>query len=1007
MQKTITPIVLAMLCLNFIAKAQEPIPKSQPQKFIAITGKIIDEKGLPIPGTTVTVKQEKQYVIANTDGTFALKQAAKGSTITITSIGYQTKEIANIQNSNLGNIVLAINNNQLKEIEINAGYYTVKDRERTGSISRVTSETIDKQPVNNVLGALIGRMPGVNIEQQSGINGGGYKVEIRGVNSLRTDGRQPLYLVDGVPYPSSSLTDPNMGTSNVSGIGSPLNYLSPSDIASIEVLKDADATAIYGSRGANGVVLITTKKARAHHTSLDVNVSSGISRVGTKLKLLNTPQYLEMRNEAFKNDGVSPGIADYDANGTWDQKRYTDWQKVLLGGTARTTNVQTNLTGGNEWTQFAFRGNYSKQTTVYPGSFSDQKGSGTLTVNHTSADKKFTADFSSTYAIEKNDLPQTDLASFITLAPNAPPLYDTNGNLNWALDGNGGATWNNPVAALGNTYTGKSNAFISSAMLNYKVLPGLTLKSNVGYTNIRLRENTLSPIGAQMPSPYATGTNYLSFNTQQTWIIEPQITYQKELEGGTLNLLLGSTFQKDNQQNESLVGFGYTDDLLLGSITAAPQKSGLATNSEYQYNALFARINYNYRGKYLINLTGRRDGSSRFGPGKQFANFGAMGLGWIFTDENLFKHLSDGVFSFGKLRASYGVTGSDQIANFGYLNTYLASQSYLDGAALFPNRLANPDYSWETNKKLEAALDLGFMEDKILLNVSWYQNRSSNQLVGYPLPDITGFSSVQYNLPATVQNTGWEFELNTANISRKSFSWKSALTLTIPKNKLLAFPNLKGSTYVNTYAVGSSLYSPIGYHYIGVNPQTGVYTYADLNGNGNDTDQADKRVAEKALTTSLYGGLQNSFTFKNFQLDVFLQFASKTVRNPLFFFNAAGTMGNQLVEVMGRWQKTGDLSDVQRFTQSYDGAGGAGQRFDDLVQSDRFTDLSFVRIKNVSLSWTAPENWIRQAKLHHFKVYIQGQNLFTFTKYPGDPETVNLRALPSLTTITAGMQIGF
>ncbi|MES2458869.1 MAG: SusC/RagA family TonB-linked outer membrane protein [Bacteroidota bacterium] len=962
-------------------------------------GKILDENGSPLVGASVIVKGGGGSATTNINGEFSIANVKEDAVLQISFIGYITKEVK--ANSDLSAIKLEVNMAKLEEVEINAGYYTVKDRERTGSISRVTAEQIEKQPVNNPLAALIGRMPGVNIEQQSGLNGGGFKIEIRGVNSLRPEGREPLFLVDGVPYPASPMTASSLGIGGLSLYASPLNYLSPSDIESIEILKDADATAIYGSRGSNGVVLIKTKGAKIGTTSVDINMSTGISEVGKKLKFLNTEQYLEMRKEAFKNDGVTTyPTSAYDINGTWDQNHYTDWQKVLIGGTAYNTNINTSISGGNDQTQFSFRGSYTKNGTVTPDDFSDQKGAGSLTANHTSKNTKFKVHFSVSYLLDHNRLPLNDLTQYLNLAPNAPNLYDDKGNLNWALTSTGAATWANPLASIKQPYSGKTNSSLSNALFNYEILPNLFIRSSLGYTNLQLKENFKSPISSKPPSNFATGGNGIVFNTIQTWIIEPQINYRKNLGRGIFDVLLGSTFQKNQQATETIFGAGFTSDLLLDNITSAPIKVAEASSSQYKYNSIFARVNYNYESKYIINVTGRRDGSSRFGPGKQFANFGAIGTSWIFTNEKGVARILP-FLSFGKIRASYGITGSDLIPNYGYLEAYTASNPYIDGSGLYPIRISNPDYSWETNKKLEVSLDLGFVKDRLLISSSWYRNRSSNQLVGYTLPDITGFPSIQYNLPAKVQNSGWEFEINTTNISNNKFQWKTSLNLTIPKNILLDYPNIQGSSYTNTYTVGESLFTPRRYHYLGVDNETGLYTVEDKDGNGT-INTLDRVAANKSLTNHFYGGFQNSFTYKNFSIDSFFQFVSKTAGYP--GLGQPGLFSNQLVSVLERWQKSGDETDIQKFSQSSI-SGGASTRYSQLINSDRFLDASFIRLKNVSLSWNTPGKRIRSSKLNSLRIFLIAQNLFTITKYPGDPEVLSIQSLPTLRSVSLGLQV--
>ncbi|WEK21341.1 MAG: SusC/RagA family TonB-linked outer membrane protein [Candidatus Pedobacter colombiensis] len=973
---------------------------------IDVRGRVYDDQGMPLSGAVVRIKGANNAVGTDASGSFHLINVPEGAILVISFVGYGTEEVK--VTKNVGMIVLKISTNELEEMVINAGYYTVKEKERTGSISRVDAKTIAQQPVSNPLAALIGRMPGVNIEQSSGINGGGFKVQIRGQNSLRTEpgnnGNDPLYLIDGVPYPSASLTLENLGVIGISGVANPLSTLNPNDIESIEVLKDADATAIYGSRGANGVILITTKKAKPGATQFAFIVNQGISQISKKLNLLNTEQYFQMRNEAFKNDGVSPAATDYDINGTWDKNRYTDWQKELIGGTASSTNVSTSIGGGNEFTQFAIRGNYSRQTTVLPVNLTDIKGSGALTINHSSFDRKLSLNFSSSYNVEANTLPKYDLTSYTNLAPNAPALYNADGNLNWGLDDQGAPTWNNPMASTREPYTSNNNIFLSSGQISYEVVPGLKIKGSFGYSNIKFRENVISPIAAQPPSEYAIGLNLLSLTSVDTWNIEPQINYQYKSKKSTIDILVGTTLQKSAQRNEFLVGALYTSDLLIKDISSAPFKNAVTSSSLYKYQAVFSRLNYNYNGTYFLNITGRRDGSSRFGPDKQYANFGAIGVAWIFSNENMAKELLP-MLSLGKIRGSFGSTGNDQIPNYGYLETYSATNSYIDGSGLFPSQLGNPDYSWEITKKLEAAIDLGLLKDRILFSASWYRNRSSNQLVGYTLPDITGFSTIQYNLPATVQNTGWEFELRTNNLSSKTFTWTTAFNLTIPKNKLLSYPDIEGSSYANTYTVGQSLYNIRKYHYQGVNTQTGMYDFADVNGNG-VLDVGDRISPTQTVTSHWYGGIQNSFNLNNITLDIFIQVVNKTALSP---FTAAqmgmpGSMGNQTVDVLDRWQKPNDMASFQQFSQSFT-PNGPGSRFSSLYYSDRFSNASFVRLKNVSLSWMLPRSWSQRVRLQNLRVFAQGQNLLTITKYPGDPEIANVKTLPSLRTIICGLQV--
>lgn len=975
-------------------------------KAIDVQGKILDENGQPLKGANIKVRGSNMQTTSDNNGTFYLPNVADNAMLEISYIGYITKEVkvqANIS------ITLLPATENLQEIQINAGYYTVSNRERTGSISRVDSKTIGQQPISNPLAALIGRMPGVNIEQLSGLNGGGYKIEIRGRNSLRNsstdNGNNPLYIINGVPYPAATLTDLTFSVVGISGLASPLNSINPNDIESVEILKDADATAIYGSRGANGVVLITTKKAKTGQSNYQVNVQQGFSEISTKLDLLNSEQYFSMRQEAFTNDGVSPGPTHYDMNGTWPKERYTDWQKELISGTAKSTAINASISGGSEFTQYSLSGNYNRQTTVFPIDFADVKGSGLLNLTHLSQNKKFNASFSTSFSYNENKLPKNDFTQYIFLPPNAPLLFEEMGNLNWGLNSSGASTWTNPISTYKQPYLSKTGNFISSGTLGYEVIPGLSLKSNFGYTMISLKERMQQPISSFAPILGTTGSNRIRNSSIETWSIEPQINYKTELGKATIDVLLGSTLQSTNQTSEALLGSGYTSDLLIGNIASAPTRNGSNSSSQYKYAALFGRLNYNLNGTYILNLTARRDGSSRFGPTKQFANFGAIGAAWVFS-KNQKIAAAIPFLSFGKIRGSFGVTGSDQIPDYGYLETYASTNPYADGSGLFPSQLANPDYSWETNKKLEAAIDLGFANDRILLAASWYRNRSSNQLVGYKLPDITGFTSIQYNLPATVQNTGWEFELQTANVKGRNFNWSTSMNLTIPDNKLISYPGIEGSSYANTYTVGASLFQKRNYRFLGVNPDNGIYRFEDVNGN-NALDAGDRQASRKAFASHWYGGINNNFIFKNFSLDVFVQLVSKTVTNPFVngISSLPGSMNNQLTDVLDRWQRPGDAATFAKFTQNFV-AGGAGASFEQLTFSDHYMDGSFARLKNVSISYTLPSSFITKAKIQSARIYVQGQNLFTITKYPGDPEVSNLRTMPTLRTVSVGFSLG-
>ena len=713
-----------------------------------ITGKVTDERGNPLGGATVQVKGTNSGMVTDVDGNFTLvyDESDPDATLLIRYLGYINEEVLIGNQSNI-TISLVPDATALGEIEVvSTGYYEVEERLNPGNIAKVGAKEIAQQSVENPLQALQGRVAGVQIQQTTGVPGGEININIRGVNSLNNgqtlgDGtilpnaNRPFFVVDGVPF-TNTLAN-GIGFLPL-GNGNPLAFINPRDIASIEILKDADATAIYGSRGANGVVLITTRQGESGKASLDINFSRGWGEVPKKLDLLNTAQYLEMRREAFRNDGEVPTAANAPDLLLWDTTRYTDWQEVLIGEVAEQTNAGISFSGGGRQTRFLFRSDFFEQGNVY--NFDDSKFrrlSGLLNLSHASVDQRFMANISVNYNYTlniQNGLQPTREA--LRLPPNAPALFDELGNLNWE-----NSTWDNPLALLNEEYENITKNLVLNTSLKYELMEGLIAKVSLGYTNQLTDETRVVPLASRDPATGAPGSLQIGNSNIETWILEPQLEYRRNISKGILQTLIGATLQEDVLENESVFGSGYQNDALIRDITAAARVSaGSSLFSEYRYTAVYARLNYNWSDKYLLNLTGRRDGSSRFGPGNQFGNFGAVGAAWIFTEESFIKDRLD-FLSFGKLRASLGTVGSDQIGNYQFLNSFTGGGPYNEEQVLVPSRAANPDYSWETTEKLEFGLELGLFEGRVNINTSWFRNRTSDQLIGRPLPGTTGFRS--------------------------------------------------------------------------------------------------------------------------------------------------------------------------------------------------------------------------------------------------------------------------
>ncbi len=891
------------------------------------------------------------------------------------------------------------NTKVIDEVILNAGYYKVSKKEQTGSIAKVSAKEIENQPISNVLAAAQGRMAGVSIVQSSGVPGSGFQVQIRGKNSLRSDGNNPLYIVDGVPIGNEvktfGFTSAILPMSSIS----PLNSINPNDIESIEVLKDADATAIYGSRGANGVILVTTKKGKSGRLSVSLNSSYALSNVMSRLKMMNTEQYLSMRRQAFFNSGISTYPANaYDVNGTWKTDRYTDWSKSLIGNTATASNTQLQLTGGSETTSFLLSLGHNEQSTVFGNDFKYTTNSITTNIAHRSKDKKLNLAVSNMFSIQKNNVINSDITrSAFSLSPNAPALYNDDGTLNWENN-----TWSNPVAAYNATYSNQNIQYLTNLNIAYDLFKNITLKLGGGVNYQAFEEWNISPNTIYNPA-YVTGQSSAyskaSKNNQNrlSYILEPQINWKFSHEKHALDILVGGTFQNENNSYGSMSGTGFESNALIHNISAAKTKTiEDQYNTQYRYVAFFGRVNYQLDKKYILNITGRRDGSSRFGPNKKFANFGAVGGAWLFSEENFLKNSS--WLSFGKLRGSFGTTGSDNIGDYGYLDTYTVSSSIYDGVTgLLPSRLFNPDFSWEKTKKLEAAIEVGLFRNKVNINTAWYRNRSSNQLVGYQLPTMTGFSSVLANLDATVQNTGWEFELNARPFSKGKFQWETSFNITFPKNKLISFPGLEGSTYSNTYVIGQPTSIVKLFNLEGIDPKTGTYIFTDYNGDGKISSADDAKIVEN-IGVNFFGGLSSSLHYENWDFSFLFQFVKQRSRNYNYIIPSPGIMNNLPVEALDVWSPENPAGFYQPYKAN---ASPNHSIFQNSTAS--VADGSFIRLKNVELAYNIP---LKNTSFRSIRIYFQGQNLITWTKYFGiDPEFTTIGYLPPLRTFSFGLKL--
>jgi TonB-linked SusC/RagA family outer membrane protein len=1025
----------------------------QPPPPFLVSGIVRDGDGNPLVGASITNQNTKQTVASDAYGSFSIT-ASEGDVLAISYVGFdkvsikvaspssaivvssdrqkkQTEGSASKSLSVAGDrfiISLSPADVTLNEVIIKKGYYDEKQKYTLGNSVHIDSKIIEQHPVQNPLLALQGRAPGIEITQLTGINGGGIQVRFGGPNSFRS-GQEPLIIVDGVPYPSQFVGNDvgGVGLEKMIQGGSPLNYINPNDIESIDILKDADATSIYGSRAANGAILITTKKGKAGKTKLTINLQQGFGDVARKVEMMNTRQYLDMRYEALRNDGVllsqQTGTSfNYYDLALWDTTRYTDWQKTLIGGTAKYTDINASISGGNSQVQYIVGTTYNRRTTVFPGNFDDKIGGLHLNINGSSFNQRFSVNLTAGYMYDQNRLPNVDLTQqAVQLEPDAPPLFNSDGTVNWSLNPSGAASWKNPLAYTQNTdfiSTGKN--LVSNLQLNYRILPGLNLHTSFGYTNTQSDLYNATRINFFEPRdrPFAPRSAIFGNRNMSSWIIEPQLQSSYNLGKGKLEGLIGTSIQKTSFNHLSISGSGFASDLLMKTLSAATSRTVRQSLSGiYRFNGAYGRLGYVWDGKYIVNLTARRDGSNKFGPKARFHNFGSVGIGWIFSNEKwIARHLP--FLNFGKLRATYGTTGNDQIADFSYLSIYNVSSPtipYENSNGLNVSNIPNPHLQWEETRKWQYGIDLGFVKDRIRLGVTYSLNRSSNQLYSYPLPSITGFQSISRNLDATIQNTSWEFILNAIPVKGKQVTWSTSVNLTSPRNKLISYPDLAKSSLATAYIIGQPLSLIKLAHFGGVNPANGRYLVLDGRGNpitGSPTTE-DKTIFISTLSR-YYGGLINTISYKGFQLDFTFQFVRKIGPRDMYFYNGSMYPGsfvssinetgssNQPISVLNRWQKPGDNVLVPRLGTSNIGLT--------VQESDAWYsyDASYVRLKNASLSWQLPASWLARAKIQDVNLYVHGENLLTFTRYKGlDPETMSISTLPPLRMITTGIKIGF
>lgn len=987
---------------------------------LRISGRVTSSAdGQPLPGVNVLVKGTTNGVSTDANGNYSLTIPNGSVTLLLTSIGSVSQEVA-VGNRTVINVQLVEALNELSQVVV-TGYNTTQRKDITGSITSVSPEKFKNIPVASFDQALQGQAAGVQVTQSSGTPGGGINVRVRGSTSISASNR-PLFVVDGVPVEDGSLTNREFGGQQDNAFA----LFNANDIESIDVLKDASAKAIYGSRAANGVVLITTKKGRSgQKTTFSADVQRGVIDMVRKPSLLNASELLDLQREAVTNAGMDPDKQGL-VKGVTDGVN-TDW----VGATTRRAiyeQYQLSTQGGNDKTQFYLSGSYRNEEGVqlnnefgrYTAQFKfDHKATSQLSFG-----TNITLSRAKNKRVKGDNFLDGVYSGAIKSLPYYSP-YDESGRLYAPGDDNYAGFPNfNPVgqAVLPRfeTYTAK---LLGGLYADYEFIPNLRFRSKISIDYNNITEDNFEPsttaIGGFLTSVGGQGYGDFSNSTLTTLINTNTLNYNFRLAAKhKISAMAGFEVLQRQERSGNLQGRLFPSDDFTYITSAGIVDQGTSYRVNSGLISTFGEVRYDYDEKYLATLTARYDGSSRFGQDKQFGLFPSASLAWRISSEPFmqrFRFLSD-----LKLRSSFGFTGNERIGNFQFLGTW-SSVTYSGSTGVGPSTLTNPQLQWERTREANVGLDASFFSGRLNVTVDAYSNLTDKLLFAQPIPQTTGFNTVQGNI-GKVSNRGIELTISTINIDRGGVRWSTDLNLSRNDNKVVELvsnePIFRGYTAngvsnTNVILPGQPLGTFWGLKFLGVDPATGDAIYDDKNGDGRITP-ADGQVIGNAQP-KLFGGFTNRVTWKGFELSGFFQFSYGNsilnLTNQTLLNSGADLQNNQSRKALDRWKKEGDITSVPKYVFQ--------NTYNNYLSSRYLEDGSYVRLKNVSLGYSLPKKWISRYKLANIRVYVSGTNLWTLTRYSGpDPEVstldgstvsqgIDFFTFPQVRTVIAGLSVNF
>ncbi len=1023
MKKSILTLPLALLVAGYLFGQAR-----------TLTGKVTDQAGQPLPGATVLVKDAGIGTTSDVQGTYTIVAPNEYGYLVFSFIGFETEEVE-IRNQTVIDIQLKEATSALDEVIV-VGFGKQIKSKLTGNIAKVGGDEIQNLPVNSVEQALQGRAAGVFVESVNGKVGGAIRVRIRGISSISA-GNQPLYVIDGIPVTTESQNNRT---------GAPLNPLADlnfNDIETVEILKDASAGAIYGSRASAGVVLITTKQGKAGKTKIELNLQSGFSNPTGRREFLNADEFIQMYTRSavgaakyeYKLDPSAWGSeqeaidwyvgfmeARFDRYSGWADWRTrevdTDWQDYAFR-TGLQKMGSLSASGGNDKTKYFASAAWSDQEGILVGN-GFERMSGRLNLDQKASDKinfgvSMNVSRTRTEQLSNDDAFSTPL-QLIAQLPITPPR-DENGEF-----------YDRPVTSYYNGLIELEEAkrdvislrTLANGYVRYEILDGLKLNGELGTDLYTLRDNAF--FGRKTFDGQASdGAAHSLYSQVSNWNSRLFLNYDTYFKADHhVDFVTGMEFQKSRTDFTFVQGEKFPVDDLTTLASAASITNGTSSIEEFSFLSYFGRLNYDFRNKYLLTLSGRMDGSSRFGQNDQFGFFPAASVGWVLTEEGFLKE--NGLLSFLKLRASYGKTGNAAIGNYAHLGLF-NGRSYNEQSGLAPQQIPNPDLQWEKTTQTDLGIDFGFWDNRLNGEIDVYLKKTKDLLLDVPVPGTSGFS-VQTRNAGEVENKGIEFVLNSNNLTGK-FQWTTSLNFARNKNKVVALAEEQDLTNVTTVAmnvvkVGHPVGAFYGAEYAGVDPANGdALFYLNKEGQERETT-SDYTQSEYIVLGSPHpdfiGGITNSFSWKGISLDVTFQGVyGNEIQNGSgnYMSCQACWFDNQTKDQLDYWDKPGDVTDVPEPRFWYTNG--------DQRRSSRYlSDGSYLRLKTLTLAWELPRPWLERVRFSRLRIYATAQNLLTFTKYDGwDPEVtadiyasnvnsgMDFYAAPQPKTMVFGVTVGF